>query len=208
MNTSHRHPPYVTLWVALLGALGLSLIVGEIWSTKAAVAFIFVVALVKAGIVLQYYMHLTFAPRWIMLISVGALSVIAVLYIGLIPDIQMGYATISQEESDRREESSRASAPTQPEFAENSPQARGAEVFKTTCQACHQADGRGMDGQLAADFIGDPSRLAKTDAELLTSIRKGMTGSIGTMPPWGGVLDEEQTRDVLSYIRAAFGEAK
>lgn len=80
----------------------------------------------------------------------------------------------------------------------------GRAIYAAHCQMCHQADGRGMDGRLAASFVDDPAVLARTDEELLTSIARGKAGRIGTMPAWGAVLTPEQERQVLSYIRASF----
>jgi mono/diheme cytochrome c family protein len=82
----------------------------------------------------------------------------------------------------------------------------GKKVYDTYCVACHQADGTGMGGMLAANFKTDTARLAKSDAELLVSIREGITGKVGTMPPWGGSLSDQQTANSLAYIRATFGE--
>ena len=81
----------------------------------------------------------------------------------------------------------------------------GATVYATYCVACHQADGTGMGGMLGANFKGDPTRLAKSDAELLTAIRDGYQGKVGVMPPQKGVLTEQQMADVLAYIRKQFG---
>jgi cytochrome c oxidase subunit II len=80
----------------------------------------------------------------------------------------------------------------------------GKAVYNTYCLACHQADGTGMGGALAADFVGDKARLAKSDAELLASIENGIAGT--TMIAWGGQLDETKRKDVLAYIRATFGK--
>ena len=80
----------------------------------------------------------------------------------------------------------------------------GKTVYNTFCMACHQADGKGMGGALAADFVGDKTRLAKTDEQLLNSIANGVPGT--TMIAWGGQLDETKRKDVLAYIRATFGQ--
>lgn len=80
--------------------------------------------------------------------------------------------------------------------------ARGALVYGTFCVACHGVDGK---GPIGANFITDPTRLAKPDDALLKAIREGMTGPVGTMPPWGAVLDDGKQRDVLAYLRATFG---
>ena len=81
---------------------------------------------------------------------------------------------------------------------------RGREVYATWCVVCHQADGRGLNGTLAADFVGDPTRLAKSDTELLKVIRDGSVGTAWAMPPREQSLTEQQMADVLAYIRSAF----
>ncbi len=80
----------------------------------------------------------------------------------------------------------------------------GRAIYATHCQACHQADGRGLDGKLAADFVGDARILARPDDALLRSIADGTVGRIGAMPAWRAILSAEQQRHVLAYIRAAF----
>jgi len=81
----------------------------------------------------------------------------------------------------------------------------GEAVYKKICTACHQADGSGMNGMLAANFVADKSRLAKSNEELLTSIRDGRTVDGKVMPPQKGILSEQEMKDALSYIRKSFG---
>lgn len=81
----------------------------------------------------------------------------------------------------------------------------GRRVYLTFCVACHQADGRGggIPGFAAADFVGDKTRLAKTDEVLLATIASGIEAK--GMPPFGQVLSNYERRDVLAFIREAFG---
>jgi len=81
----------------------------------------------------------------------------------------------------------------------------GAVVYTTYCQACHQADGSGLNSMLAANFK-EKGRLDKTDDELLASIRDGVTGKVGTMPPWKGTLSDQDSVNVLAHIRKTYGE--
>ncbi|MFT4627704.1 MAG: mono/diheme cytochrome c family protein [Myxococcota bacterium] len=83
--------------------------------------------------------------------------------------------------------------------------AAGAKVYGQYCVACHQADGSGMNGMLAANFK-EEGRLDKSDEELLTSIRDGFQGKVGMMPPWKGTLTPQQMVDVLAHVRATYGE--
>lgn len=82
----------------------------------------------------------------------------------------------------------------------------GAAVYAKHCASCHQTDGRGLAGRVAADFVGDGSVLAQSDDVLLASITRGKSGRVGAMPPFGAVLRPEERRDVLAYVRSAFGQ--
>jgi mono/diheme cytochrome c family protein len=81
----------------------------------------------------------------------------------------------------------------------------GRRVYLTFCVACHQADGRGggIPGFAAADFVGDKTRLSKTDEVLLATIASGIEAK--GMPPFGQVISPAERRDVLAFIREAFG---
>ena len=81
----------------------------------------------------------------------------------------------------------------------------GAEVYATICLACHQKDGKGMNGMLGGNFIDDKTLLAKPNRDLLHSIAEGKQGKTAVMPPWKGVVDEQGRKDALAYIRATYG---
>ncbi len=83
----------------------------------------------------------------------------------------------------------------------------GAEVYKMICIACHQADGSGMNGMLAANFVTDKARLAKSNEILLNSIRNGIVNGTKIMPPQKDVLTDKQIKDALSYVRKTFGNS-
>jgi mono/diheme cytochrome c family protein len=78
----------------------------------------------------------------------------------------------------------------------------GAAIYAAYCIACHMPDGTGLEGTLAADWVHDMSRRAKSDAELLESIADGIDDT--TMVAWSATLDETMRKDVLSYVRIAF----
>ena len=83
--------------------------------------------------------------------------------------------------------------------------ARGAEIFKLNCVACHQADGKGSAQIGTPDYTAENSPLKKPDEELLAIIANGKTQPDGKMmPPFGNVLPPQALRDVLVYLRAAF----
>lgn len=91
----------------------------------------------------------------------------------------------------------------------------GRQLYAAFCAICHQADGRGgalpgtpagEQGLAAANFhqTGPDSPLAKSDDQLVTIITDGPEGK--PMPPFGGVLKPDQIRDVVAFLRSAFGE--
>lgn len=81
----------------------------------------------------------------------------------------------------------------------------GAAVYARICIACHDARGTGNGGVTGANFVADRTRLAKTNTELLTSIRDGKTTGSMVMPAQRGALSEQEMKDALSYIRKTFG---
>ena len=87
----------------------------------------------------------------------------------------------------------------------------GKVVYSTTCAACHQATGEGVEGTyppLAGSEIvnGD-------EAKVVRIVLHGLTGPVevagetysGMMPPWGGVLKDPELAAVLTYVRSAWG---
>jgi caa(3)-type oxidase subunit IV len=95
--SAHAHPSdrsYVVIWAILLAALGGSLALGMLGHVTAAIVAIFAVAVVKAALVLFRFMHLRDEPRWVRRIVWGALAVVVVLWVGLVPDIVLVYGGI------------------------------------------------------------------------------------------------------------------
>lgn len=83
--------------------------------------------------------------------------------------------------------------------------ARGAQVYASSCGACHQADGQGLAG--LAPPLADSEWLLKPQAELAAIALYGLSGPIQvrgeawdmTMPGWAALSDQELA-DVLSYV--------
>jgi len=89
---AHRtHPNYVAIWFALLALFGVSVGAAYLGATRTATVLIFAIAVAKALLVVSYYMHLKFEPRWIVWLMLGALTCAAVLFWGLMPDIAYVY---------------------------------------------------------------------------------------------------------------------
>ena len=80
----------------------------------------------------------------------------------------------------------------------------GELVYQARCVSCHQADGRGLQGRVAADFVGDKTRLRKSDEVLLRSVEDGIPGT--AMRGFRGETTDEERRAVVQFLRQRFGE--
>ncbi len=91
--------------------------------------------------------------------------------------------------------------------------ARGADLYALYCTTCHGKTGKG-DGPAAAGFPtkpadhSDPAYMGRlSDAHIYKVIQKGgaALGMSPLMAPWGGVLSDQQLRDVVAYVRQLSG---
>lgn len=90
-------------------------------------------------------------------------------------------------------------------IADDATLARGKAVYSAQCLACHGVNGDG-NGPAAvnlpvppADFT-DPSHLIHSESTMESYVRNGFPNS--GMPPFQGVLSDQQIADVVAYIRA------
>jgi len=76
-----------------------------------------------------------------------------------------------------------------------------AALYKSKCQVCHGADGKGdtAAGKMvnAKDFHS-PEVQKMSDAELIEAIKKGK----GKMQPYAGKLTDDQIKALVKYIRS------
>jgi mono/diheme cytochrome c family protein len=80
----------------------------------------------------------------------------------------------------------------------------GADLYKSICIGCHQADGKGKE-KIAPSLV-ESRYVNGFDAGASTRILlAGKEGAIGLMPPLGGSLTDEQIASVLTYIRREWG---
>ena len=90
------------------------------------------------------------------------------------------------------------------------PARTGAQIFASTCAACHQAQGEGTDRYpplAGSEWVqGDESRVVRI-------ILHGLIGDVevqgqvynGAMPAWGPSLSDAEIAAVATYIRSSFG---
>lgn len=76
----------------------------------------------------------------------------------------------------------------------------GEQVYKTVCQSCHMADGKGAEGAGRMPALAANPRLA-APAYPIIMVAKGR----GAMPGFVGTLSTAQAANVVTYIRTHFG---
>lgn len=88
------------------------------------------------------------------------------------------------------------------------PTGNGQEIYQNLCLRCHgeKGDGHGMIATYLdpypRDFTNAGFMSSKTDERLTASIKNGVPGT--SMPSWAKVLNEQQIKDVLTYINQNF----
>jgi mono/diheme cytochrome c family protein len=100
---------------------------------------------------------------------------------------------------------------TQVQVADD-PISLGKKIYSGNCANCHQASGEGQPGSYppmvdSEWVLGSKERLA---AIMLHGISgpltvKGATYGTQQMPGWGGVLTDEKIANVMTYLRASWG---
>jgi mono/diheme cytochrome c family protein len=87
------------------------------------------------------------------------------------------------------------------EPADQTPVGRGARVFQRTCSGCHGPDGRGVMRlgltKPPRDLTNPEFHAQVTDEQLRSVIRTGKN----QMPAFGGLMGDEDVRNVIAFIR-------
>ncbi len=89
----------------------------------------------------------------------------------------------------------------------------GKKVYDTTCITCHQANGLGVPGQYPP--LAGSEWATGSEERVIRIVLHGLTGPIkvlgkdynNVMAPLGAALKDEQIANVLSYVRASWGNA-
>jgi len=80
----HVKRPYVYVFLALAIVTAIEVYVSQLsFATLDRISILIVLATFKASLVVAYYMHLKYEPRWMMLIPFGALALVFVLVAAL-----------------------------------------------------------------------------------------------------------------------------
>lgn len=229
-DDGHHDVNYTKIYVALLVLLVISILGPEIGITWVTLITAFGIALVKATMVVQNFMHLKWEKalmKWMLAVS---LVVVALFFFGVAPDVmkheglrwtnlsamaavERGIATEDHEEEGEHvpageEDHDEGGAVAEEEAAEPE-EFNPAQAFSSTCATCHGADGSG-DGPGAAALdpkpasFSDPAFWAETDEERMANVIQNGGAAAGlsaAMPAWGALYDEAQTQQLIEYLK-------
>jgi mono/diheme cytochrome c family protein len=78
----------------------------------------------------------------------------------------------------------------------------GEAVYDAVCAGCHMPDGEGAVGAGAYPALAGNQMIADPSYPVYL-VLEGQKA----MPPFGGLLDDQQVADVVNYIRSHFGNA-
>ncbi len=75
-----------------------------------------------------------------------------------------------------------------------------AALYKSKCQVCHGADGKGSPAgqKMGAKDFQSPEVAKQSDAELIKVTKEGK----GKMPKYDGKLTDDQIKQLIKYIRS------
>ncbi len=76
----------------------------------------------------------------------------------------------------------------------------GAALYAEVCAGCHQAEGKGAVG--AASYPALAANRALASAGYVESV---ILNGLDAMPPLGSMMSDQQTADVINYVRTHFG---
>ena len=220
--TESRHPNYRKIYFVLLALLVISVagpFVGIRWITLITA---FGIAVVKARLVVQNFMHLKWEKRIVKWMLASSLALMALFFTAVAPDVMKhsgrnwvndaALAATQRGIAAPGAGGGRGGAAAEPAAGAVVVAAAGFDAraaFSTICASCHGAAGAG-DGPGATGLSPKPAKFSdpafwagKTDAELLKAIREGgaAVGRSATMPAWGSLYDEAQARALLAFVK-------
>lgn len=83
----HGHPNYIVTWGILVALLVVSLALGHLGHKQLAITLIFMLAVVKAVMVLGNFMHLRYEPKVMWVMMLFALMCAGFFFFGVYPDV-------------------------------------------------------------------------------------------------------------------------
>ncbi len=122
---------------------------------------------------------------------------------------------VEQTEQVKQESAAEGSQPAEGEVAEaTGDPAKGEQLFKQYCSACHGQDAKGIQG-VGPSLVNNEFVKSKSNAELVQFVIEGRPANHPEnktgipMPPKGGfdILTEEEITDIVAYLKTLEGNS-
>jgi caa(3)-type oxidase subunit IV len=210
---AHSGPGYVRIWVVLLALLVVS-VMGPMLEVPVVTAITaFGIAIVKAYIVVRYFMHLSVEPKYVGYLLASMVAFVLLFYVGVAPDVQRheGQQWVNRAAQEEVERALAVARGGSSEAQVAVPEAfDAAQEFATTCGVCHGAGGAG-DGPAAAgldphpaDFTDEAFWASRNRARILRVVSEGgaAVGRSALMPGFGSRYDADQLDALVDHIVA------
>ena len=215
-GAEHYRKVYLTLLVLLVLSVA-GPFLGIVWVTLITA---FGIALVKANLVIQNFMHLRWEKRLVKWVLISSLVLMALFVAGVAPDVMRheGQNWVNVAAADAVDRGIEDGHAEEEEHAEEGTAVTVAEPgvfdavgqFNLICATCHGAagDGAGPAGlaldPAPADFTDSAFWETRDDERTKTAIRDGgaAVGGSPLMAPWGVLFDDAQLDTLVEYVKA------
>ena len=210
-DAAHRGPGYVRIWAVLLVLLVIS-VLGPMLEIPVVTAITaFGIAIVKAYLVVRYFMHLSVEPKYVGYLLAAMVAFVLLFYVGVAPDVQRheGQQWVNRAAQDEVERGLAAAegggsvAPTAVPAVFDA-----AQEFASTCGVCHGAGGAG-DGPAAAgldphpaDFTDEAFWATRDRAHIRRVVSEGgaAVGRSALMPSFGARYESDQLDALVDHV--------
>lgn len=215
-NSGHHDVNYKKIYFTLLFLLVVSVVGPEFGIMWVTLVTAFGVALVKAYLVIENFMHLRWEKKLMKWLLTSSLIVMALMFFGIAPDVMrhegrnwVNEAAIASVERGIAGHSEGEAVEEVVEVVEAEPGVFNAQSqYNIACATCHGQQGQG-DGAAAAalnpqpaDFT-DPTFWAERDRDrIYTVIREGAAAVGGSplMVAWQNTYSDEQIEALTDYV--------
>lgn len=215
-GAEHYRKVYLTLLVLLVLSVA-GPFLGIVWVTLITA---FGIALVKANLVIQNFMHLRWEKRLVKWVLISSLVLMALFVAGVAPDVMRheGQNWVNVAAADAVDRGIEDEHAEEEEHAEEGTAVTVADPdvfdavgqFNLICATCHGSagDGNGAAGAALdprpANFTDPAFWETRDDERIKTAIRDGgaAVGGSPLMAPWGVLFDDAQLDALVEYVKA------
>jgi caa(3)-type oxidase subunit IV len=216
MSDEHHDVNYKKIYFILLGLLGVSVVGPFLEIMWVTLITAFGIAIVKANLVIQNFMHLRWEKRLMKWMLTTSVVLMALMVAGIAPDV------LNHEGNNWENLAAKAAVERGIDSGEGEevieivdvePGVFNAETsFGIVCAVCHGASGLG-DGPAGLALDPPPADFnelefwAERDEERIFNVIRDGAASVGGSPlmvPWRNSFDDEQIQALADYVIATF----